>query len=78
MQIKFGTVLDEKLLSRARAYCHKKRTSIRKLLENALDEYLQKNEYSPSSFSTVEASFGALKISPRDLQSVLEEDIYET
>ena len=78
MQKKFGTVLNEKLLSRARVYCQRSHTTISHLFEEALDEYLQKQKHSVSSFSTVEASFGALKVSPRDLQSVLDEDIYET
>ncbi len=76
MYKKFGTVLDDRLLSRAKAYCHKKHKTISRLFEEALDEYLQKQEQSVSSFSTVEASFGALKISTRNLQSVLEEDVY--
>ena len=78
MQKKFGTVLDNKLLSRVKIYCQKRHTTISRLLEEALYEYLKKQEHSVSSFSTVEASFGVLKISSRDLQSVLEEDIYET
>ena len=77
MHKKFGTVLDDKLLSRAKAYCHKKHKTISRLLEEALGEYLQKEERPVPSFSAVEASFGALKISSRDLRSVLEEDVYE-
>ena len=78
MQTKFGTVLNNKLLSRVRVFCQKRHTTISRLLEEALYEYLQKQEHSAYSFSTVEASFGALKISSQDLQSVLEEDLYET
>ena len=77
MHKKFGTVLDDKLLSRAKTYCQKKHTTISRLFEEALGEYLQKQEHSVSSFSTVDASFGALKISSKNLHAVLEEDIYE-
>ena len=78
MQKKFGTVLDEKILSQARAFCMEKHTTISHLLEKALSEYLQREKHPAASFSTVEASFGALKISPGILQSISEEDIYET
>ncbi len=77
MQKKFGTVLDEKILDQARTYCRKQHTTISRLLETAVSEYLQRAEAAPSPFSTVEASFGALHISPKNLQSVLEEDIYD-
>jgi molybdopterin-guanine dinucleotide biosynthesis protein A len=78
MHKKFGTVLDEKLLSRAKAYCHKKHKTISRFLHEAVEEYLQKEEARSPSFSAVEASFGSLKIPSRELRSVLEEDIYET
>ena len=77
MHKKFGTVLDDKLLSRAKAYCHRKHKTISRLLEEALGEYLQKEEQPASSFSAVEASFGILKITGRNLRAVLEEDVYE-
>ena len=77
MHKKFGTVLDNKLLSRVRVYCHKKHTTISRFLEEALYEYLQKQEHAGPPFSTVESSFGALRISAQDLRSVLEEDLYE-
>lgn len=78
MQKKFGTVLDEKILSQARAFCQKKHTTISHLLKEALTEYLRKESYPAAPFSTVEASFGVLTVPPKILQSVLEEDIYET
>ncbi len=78
MNKKFGTVLDEKLLSRAKAYCHRKHKTISRLMEEALKEYLQKEERPTSSFSAVEASFGTLKIPLKDLRSILEEDVYES
>ena len=77
MQKKFGTVLNEKLLFRARAYCHREETTISHLLEEALNAYLRKKEHTAASFSAVEASFGALKISPKVLRSMLEEDVYD-
>ena len=77
MHKKFGTVLDDKLLTRAKAYCHRKHKTVSRLLEEALEEYLQKEERPVSSFSAVEASFGVLKVNARDLRSILEEDMYE-
>lgn len=76
MHKKFGTVLDDKLLSRARTYCHKKHKTMSRFLEEAMEEYLLKEERHSPSFSAVETSFGALKIPSRQLRSILEEDVY--
>ncbi len=79
MQKKFGTVLDEKVLSQARSFCQQEHTTISHLLEMALAEYLEKKKrHSLSSFSTVEANFGMLKLPAQILKNALEEDIYET
>lgn len=79
MQKKIGTVLDDKLLSRAKAYCHKKHKTISRLLNDALHEYLKKQDAStPVGFSSVKSSSGAFKVPKETLKRILEEDIYET
>ena len=79
MSKKFGTVLDEGILSEAKAYCHHQRTSISHLIEEALREYLkQKSPSHQVAFSGVDASFGVLSVPSKTLRRVLEDDIYET
>lgn len=78
MQKKFASILDDKLLSQAKTFCQRRHTTISHLLEMALSEYLKRKESSSSPFSTVEASFGILKVPPAALKATLQENIYET
>jgi DTW domain-containing protein YfiP len=78
MQKKIGTLLDENLLKKAKEKALAQHTTLSHIFAEALSEYLQRKKQASSSFSTVEASFGALKISTKALKSVLAEDIYET
>ena len=77
MYKKVGTILDENLLKRAKQKAISQHTSLSHLFAEALSEYLQRRIKPPSS-SSIEVSFGALKISKSKLKSVLEEDLYET
>jgi len=78
MQKKVGTILDENLLKMAKQKALAQHTSLSHLFTEALSRYLQEKPEPSLSFSTIEASFGALKISKPDLKSVLEEDLDET
>jgi len=78
MQKKVGTILDENLLKMAKQKALAQHTSLSHLFTEALSKYLQEKPASSLSFSTIEASFGALKISKPDLKSILEEDLDET
>ena len=78
MHKKVGTILDENLLKMAKQKALAQHTTLSHLFEEALSGYLQKKSGSSLSFFTIEASFGALKISKSDLKSVLEEDLDET
>lgn len=78
MQKKFGTSLDVKVLSEARHFCQKEHTSISRLLEQAIAEYLERRRQQHIEVSVIDATFGALKLPHDVLKSVLEEEIYET
>lgn len=78
MQKKVGTILDENLLKMAKQKALTQHISLSHLFTEALSGYLQRKTGPSLSFSTIEASFGALKISKPDLKSVLEEDLDET
>lgn len=78
MQKKIGTILDDKLLSEAKTFSRREHITISSLIQQSLAEYLERKKHPASSFSAVDASFGALKISPQELKSVLKEDPHET
>ena len=78
MHKKVGTILDENLLKMAKQKALAQHTTLSHLFEEALSGYLQIKSGSSLSFSTIEASFGALKISKTDLKSILAEDLDET
>ena len=77
MQKKFGTVLDDKLLNEAKIFSQKEHTSISRMIEESLSEFLKRKKSSSSSFSAVDASFGVLKITPQELKNILKEDLHE-
>jgi len=74
MQKKIGTILDDKLLSEAKIFSRKEHITISSLIQQSLAEYLERKKHPASSFSAVDATFGALKISPQELKSILNED----
>ena len=74
MQKKIGTILDDKLLNEAKIFSRKEHITISSLIQQSLAEYLERKKSPASSFSAVDATFGALKISPQDLKSILNED----
>ena len=77
MQKKIGTILDDKLINEAKTFSSREHITISRLIQQSLAEYLERKKHTASSFSAVDASFGALKISPRELKSILNEDQYE-
>ena len=74
MQKKIGTILDDKLLSEAKIFSRKEHITISSLIQQSLAEYLKRKKHPASSFSAVDATFGALKISPQELKSILNEN----
>ena len=74
MQKKIGTILDDKLLNEAKIFSRKEHITISSLIQQSLAEYLERKKPPASSFSAVDATFGALKISPQELKSILNED----
>lgn len=77
MSKKFGTLVNENLLARARAYCRTHHMTISHVVETALADYLKRDITSHDTLSRVEASFGALSIPPDILQTILAEDLYD-
>lgn len=78
MQKKIGTILDEELLKKTKEKASAEHTTVSHLFQEALREYLQKKERNAADLSVIESSFGVLKISPKALKIILEEDIHET
>lgn len=78
MQRKVGTLLDDKILEEAKTYSITHHIPLNRLLEGALEEYLQKGRRRSRELSTVEGSFGVFKVPAKILEEILEEDIYET
>ena len=74
MQKKIGTILNDKLLNEAKIFSRKEHITISSLIQQSLAEYLERKKCPASSFSAVDATFGALKISPQELKSILNED----
>ena len=74
MQKKIGTILDDKLLNEAKIFSRKEHITISSLIQQSLAEYLERKKHPASSFSAVDATFGALKISPQELKSILNEN----
>jgi hypothetical protein len=77
MQKKFGSLMDEKLLARARDYCSSNNTSISWLLEESLREFLTKKDPKAGGPSSVQASFGAFPVNAGTLKHIMEEDLYD-
>jgi hypothetical protein len=77
MSKKFGTIIDEDVLTRARAYCRTHHMTISHVVEAALADYLKRDTTSHDTLSRVEASFGALSIPPDVLETILAEDLYD-
>ncbi len=77
MQKKIGTILDDKLLAQARIFSQKEHITISRLIQESLSEFIQRKKRPPSLLSAVDSSFGALKITPRELKNILKENLYE-
>jgi len=77
MQKKFGTILDEELLNLAKQKAQQQKTTLNHILEEALAEYLLRRQTTKQKLSTVEATFGAMKLPLKKLRQIAQEDIYE-
>ena len=78
MRKKFGTLLDTRLIRQLKGVAAKEGTALNELLERALWNYFEVGP-SGSSFgqSFSKRTQGSLKISKKDLKTILEEDLYD-
>lgn len=77
MQKKIGTLLEDSILEKAREEAHARHTTLNRIFEQALIEYLSKHTGTQKKISGVETSFGVLKLPPRIIKKIINEDIYE-
>ena len=73
---KIGTILDNKLLVRAKEMAKSHHTTLNRLFEEALGEYLNRHSSSHPKPSNVEASFGIFPLSIDVVKTIEKEDIY--
>ena len=75
MKKKIGTVLNEDLIFRAKQVALSERQALSQLLENALKMYLESVEKKKRAGrnNVSETTRGAMKISPENLEAVMEE-----
>ena len=81
MKKKIGTILDEKLLLKAKQEAVFQKQSLSHLFEAALEAYLyaKKKESTITEKNIVHSTHGVFKISPKLLNNImLEEEFYET
>lgn len=78
MKKKIGTILDEKLLYKAKQVALSQRRSLSGLFEDAVRTYIMDMERrsGKAKKSVVESTRGVFKIQPAVLKKILEEDIY--
>lgn len=77
MQKKVGTLLDEELLKKAKARAHAEHTTLNHVFERALLEYLSRQSSSKQKLSTVETSFGVMRLPRKVVRRIAQEEIYE-
>jgi hypothetical protein len=82
MKIKVGTVLDDKILYRAKRTALEEKKSISRLLEDALESYLREREKGSSGKggrNIARSTQGIMKVSQKTLKAVMEEEgFYES
>jgi hypothetical protein len=82
MKIKVGTVLDEKILYRAKKTALDEKISISRFLEDALTSYLNerdKGSRAKGKRNIARSTHGIMKLRPSALKAVMEEEgLYET
>jgi len=78
MQKKIGTLLEEKVLKEAKQKALEEHTTLNHIFEKALSDYLLRQSSSKQKLSTVEMSFGAMRLSSKIVQKIAQEEIYET
>jgi len=76
MKKKIGTVLDEELFLRAKQVALMQKRSLSQLFEEALRSYLSNFQ---RKRGIVDATRGSMRLSPEDLQVIMEEEgVFET
>lgn len=81
MKKKFGTVIDEDLIFRAKKAALAQQQALSQVLENALKMYLDSFEKQKSAGDRhiCEKTRASMKISPSSLKAIMEEEgVYET
>lgn len=69
---KIGTVLDEELYRALKVYAATRKKPISEVIEDALNDYLRRERR-----NVVDDTFGIIKIEPKALEEILEEDYYD-
>ena len=77
MRRKIGTLLEERLLERARGRAAREGKALNALLEEALEAYLARGS-ARSSRHLVEKGWGAFRVSRRQLNEALKHDVLDT
>jgi hypothetical protein len=77
MQKKVGTLLDEDLFKKAKARALSEHTTLNRVFEKALSNYLSSSAHGRRKLSMVEMSFGAVKLPRRTVQKIAQEDVYD-
>ncbi len=77
MRQKVGTVLEEKLLKRAKVRAAQEGKAFSELLEAALEAYLSRHPGS-SGHRLVEESWGVFRVTPKELRQALKGEMLET
>ncbi|MBI2059282.1 MAG: hypothetical protein HYT87_05865 [Nitrospirae bacterium] len=76
MQNKVGTVLEAGLVAKAKELAGRRGFTFSKVLESALSDYLRRERAASKGVSSVEATFGAIRLPPRAAVRLEAEDPY--
>ena len=76
MQRKVGTIMDEALFRKVKQRALIQHTTLNHIFEEALSEYLSRQTSSERKLSTVEMSFGVMRLPKKVVREIAHEDIY--
>jgi len=77
MKQKVGTVLDARLVRRAKVYAAQRRRPLNSVIEEALAAWLDRPGAATPAGSLVARSAGSMAIDPNLLKTLLAEDLYD-
>ncbi|MCH7760549.1 ribbon-helix-helix protein, CopG family [candidate division TA06 bacterium] len=77
MRQKIGTVLEKSLIKRLHLEAAREGKPISRIIEEALKAYLDRRKIRGNP-DIVDATWGTIQISPKELKEVLESDLFET